>query len=162
MTIAKWGLALILGLFLIAFGLMKFTGAHIFQFIEANAAAKALPFAGLFHPLLNGLVGVAELGAGLLIVAPLFLSGPLGAEMANRLRVLGGLLGLGVIGGAIVFHLSPYLGVNTPGGFSAQSDGAPWTYADFTEERAPVLFIMAVVMAGVAAANLWVTLRKPA
>lgn len=154
-NIVRWGVALALGLFLIAFGAMKFSGAHIFQFIEANAAAQNLPLQGLFHPALNSVTGAAEILAGLLIILP-------------ATRMLGGLLGLGVIGGAIVFHISPYLGINTPGGFAEGSDGAPWTLAseaagsvvaDFppVSEYSPVLFIIALVMFAVALTNLALT-----
>lgn len=151
-NIVRWGVAIALGLFLIAFGVTKFTGAHIFQFIEANAAAKDLPLQGLFHPTLNMITGVAEILAGVLVLVP-------------ATRAVGGLLGLGVIGGAIVFHVSPYLGVSTPAGFAETADGAPWTLAaqasdtvaaDFppVAEYSPFLFILAVVMFLVALANL--------
>lgn len=146
MTIVKWGLALVLGLFLIAFGVTKFTGAHIFQFIEANAAANGLPFAGLFHPVLNTVVGVVEIIAGVLIIWP-------------ATRAFGAMLGSAVIAGAVAFHLSPYLGVNTPGGFSAISDGAPWTATDFTDDRSPILFGLAVVMLAVAVTT-WLLSRR--
>ena len=48
------------------------------------------------------LTGVAEVGTALLILLP-------------RTRLLGALAGLGVVTGAIVFHLSPWLGINVPG-----------------------------------------------
>ena len=48
------------------------------------------------------LTGVAELGTALLSLIP-------------RTRLLGALAGLGVLIGAIGFHLSPWLGINVPG-----------------------------------------------
>ena len=48
------------------------------------------------------LTGVAELGAGLLILMP-------------KTRKLGALAGLAIVTGAIGFHLSPWLGISIPG-----------------------------------------------
>ena len=48
------------------------------------------------------LTGVAEIVTALLILFP-------------RTRLLGALAGLGVLAGAIGFHLSPWLGINVPG-----------------------------------------------
>lgn len=132
-NITRWSLALVLGLFLIAFGVMKFTGAHIFQYIAFKSGID------LFHPLVNHVVGVSELIAGALLILP-------------RTRHFGAVLALGVIGGAIVFHLSPWLGVLTPGGFAAGA-AAPWDAADFSSDLSPALFIIAVVMFTIAAAN---------
>ena len=48
------------------------------------------------------LTGVAEIGTAILILIP-------------RTRLLGAFAGLGVLAGAIGFHLSPWLGINVPG-----------------------------------------------
>ncbi len=144
MKILGWIVASVLGVFLIAMGVMKFTGAHVFAYIEARAMAENLPFAAHFHPYVNDAVGVAEILAGVLIILP-------------TTRFWAGLLGLAVICGAIVFHLSPYLGVDTPTGF-AEGAVAPWELSDFTpsdpDEYSPFLFYIALVMAALALVNL--------
>ncbi|MGD2134409.1 MAG: hypothetical protein PVI23_16585 [Maricaulaceae bacterium] len=154
MGIVRWVVAIVLAVFLIGIGAMKFAGAHIFQFIEAKATANGLPLADLFYPQINYAVGGAEIIAGLLILLP-------------ATRMLGGLLGAGVITGAIAFHLSPlvgmdYLGVVTPTGF-ADGAAAPWELNDFVPadpaEYSPMLFIVAVVMFFVALANLALSRR---
>ncbi len=99
----------------------KFTGSpetvYIFEG-KLDPWAATLGFGGVFAP--GGLfsakiVGVFELIASVLLVA--------GAALSNRvLQVLGAALGLGVISGAIFFHLFTPLGiavVNTDG----SSDG---------------------------------------
>ncbi len=158
MAIVKWLLAIVTGGFLVAFGVMKFTTAHIFQFIEAKATLEGLPLADLFHPEVNAVVGGAEIAAGALILLGVLLS-------LDNIRRLGALLAVALIGGAVGFHLSPYLGINTPTGLSVNA-AAPWEIpADFTPaipaEYPPVLFYIAVVMGGVAVVNLLVTLATP-
>lgn len=150
MSIARWILALVLGGFLILFGALKLLGqAHIFQYIEASAAAAELPLSGqgIFYPILHYLTGIAEIVAGVMVIIP-------------ATRALGAFFGVGVIGGAIVFHMSPYLGINTPAGF-AEGAEAPWTLADFppASEHSPVLFIVACVMIAVAVLNLALSRR---
>jgi hypothetical protein len=100
----------------------KFTGSpetvYIFQ-VKLDPWAASLGFPGLFAP--GGIfsakvVGSAELVASVLLLAGAFFAG-------NRIvQVLGAALGLGVISGAIFFHLFTPLGiavVNTDG----SSDG---------------------------------------
>lgn len=100
----------------------KFTGSpetvYIFQG-KLDPWAASLGFPGVFAP--GGIfsakvVGTAELIASLLVLTGAFMAG-------NRLiQVLGAALGLGVISGAIFFHLFTSLGiavVNTDG----SSDG---------------------------------------
>ncbi len=53
----------------------------------------------LFEPLIRMATGAAELLAALLLVLP-------------KTRVFGALAAVGIIGGAIMFHLSPWLGIN--------------------------------------------------
>lgn len=149
MRALHWGLAIVLGLFLLGMGVMKFTGAHIFQFIEARAAAEGLPLAGYFYPLMNNLVGAAEIIAGALILIP-------------ATRFLGSVLGAGIIAGALAFHLSgyvglPYLGIATPTGL-AEGAAPPWDMSDFVPadpaQYSPMLFILALAMFAVALANI--------
>lgn len=151
----RWGAAIVLGVFLIGMGVTKFTGAHIFQFIEAQAAANDLPLQGLFYPLLNHVTGLSEIVAGALVLLP-------------ATRFFGALVGAGVIGGAIAFHLSgivglPYLGISTPTGF-AEGASAPWDLADFVPADptgySPALFIIALVMFGLALFNLYLARAK--
>ncbi len=158
MAIVKWLLAIVTGGFLAAFGVMKFTTAHIFQFIEAKATLEGLPLADFFHPEINAVVGGAEIAAGALILLGTLLS-------LDNLRRLGAFLAVVLVGGAVAFHLSPYLGTNTPTGLSANA-AAPWEIpSDFVPavpaEYSPVLFYIAAVMAGVAVVNLLVTLATP-
>lgn len=87
----------------------KFTNSpetqYIFGALEGWAAGLGFP--GLFAP--DGLfsqyvIGTAELVASLLLLASL-------APRLGWLRPLGALMGLGVISGAILFHLFTPLGV---------------------------------------------------
>lgn len=100
----------------------KFTDSPETQYIfgTLDAWAASLGFAGLFAP--NGpfsqyVVGSAELVASLLLLAGLF-TGRVPFQAA------GALLALGVISGAIFFHLFTPLGVqvvNTDGSLTADS-----------------------------------------
>ena len=102
----------------------KFAGApetqHIFGTLDAWAA-DTFGIAGLFNPggvFSAHVVGSAELAASALLLVGLLLKKPL-------LQLVGALLGLGVITGAIGFHLftplgvvieNPDLGVESDGG----------------------------------------------
>lgn len=88
----------------------KFAGApetvHIFSTLDAWAS-DTFGFAGLFNP--GGIfsayvIGSAELVASLLLLIGLFLKKPL-------VQLLGGLMGVGIMSGAITFHLFTPLGV---------------------------------------------------
>ncbi len=136
MTILKWILALAIGGFLIMMGVMKFTGdAHIFPFIEYKAAAAGLPLASLAYPLGNYLTGALELVAGVTVILPMT-------------RRLGSLLAVLPVLGAVIFHLSPALGIVTAEGYAdpkpveALAAGGPFSAADFTGET-NMLFMMA-------------------
>ena len=108
----------------IFFGVQKFGATNpIFSIIAERSGIS------LFEPVIRMLTGVAELGTALLILIP-------------RTRLLGALAGLGVLIGAIGFHLSPWLGINVPG-------------------IGHGLFITAVIML-VLTAVLFVRLRKEA
>ncbi|HOZ64503.1 MAG TPA: hypothetical protein PK497_08830 [Burkholderiaceae bacterium] len=117
-----WILSLFVAFVFIQSLFFKFTGSpetvYIFQG-KLDPWAASLGFPGVFAP--GGIfsakvVGTAELIASLLVLSGAFLAG-------NRMiQVLGAALGLGVISGAIFFHLFTPLGiavVNTDG----SSDG---------------------------------------
>lgn len=117
-----WILSLFVAFVFIQSLFFKFTGSpetvYIFQG-KLDPWAATLGFPGVFAP--GGIfsakvVGTAELIASLLVLSGAFLAG-------NRMiQVLGAALGLGVISGAIFFHLFTPLGiavVNTDG----SSDG---------------------------------------
>lgn len=148
MAIVRWVLAVGVGAFLIFFGVTKFTGgAHIFPYIEFKAAGLGVPFAELAYPWLNYAVGALELVAGLLVVLPMT-------------RKLGAFISILPFFGAVLFHLSPFLGVSTPVGYSdpmptdVLAAGGPFAAADFSMEMTTALFMMAVVGLLAAIVNL--------
>lgn len=117
--------AYILAAFLAFMGIQKFIGdVPIFQIIETNLANDWGLSLSFVEPGMKYFTGVAEL-----IAAALLLFGQ---------RFLGGLLSLGLIGGAVLAHLT-VLGVHTP------TTSAP------DAETSPVLFIMALVFLAVSA-----------
>jgi len=90
-------LSLIVAAGFIFFGVQKFGATNpIFAIIAERSGIS------LFEPVIRMLTGVAEIGTAVLILIP-------------RTRLLGALAGLGVLIGAIGFHLSPWLGINVPG-----------------------------------------------
>lgn len=104
--------AALLAAFLVMMGIQKFGADNIiFATIAKNSGID------LFEPAIRMAVGASELAAALLLIIP-------------KTRLIGALGSLGIIGGAIGFHLSPWLGINV-----AMSPGAP---------PSPVLFMMAV------------------
>ncbi|MEM7005089.1 MAG: hypothetical protein AAF498_04355 [Pseudomonadota bacterium] len=152
MNIAKWILSLTVGGLLILFGITKFTGgAHIFPLIELKATAIGFPMADLFFPLVNYLVGGLEVAAGVLVILP-----------ATR-RAFGALLAVVPFFGAVLFHLSPLLGVVTPNGYAEGADGLSealasgtgFETAHFTADAGPALFIIASLLLVLSAANAY-------
>ena len=103
--------AILLAAFLAMMGMQKFGAENI---IFATIAERS--GIGLFEPLIRTLTGAAELGAAVLLLIP-------------RTRLFGALGAVAIIGGAIMFHLSPWLGINV-----AMAPG---------EEPGPMLFMMA-------------------
>lgn len=113
----------------------KFTGhetpQHIFETLRDWSGI------GLFYPAGPWIIGLAELtAAGLVLGVPLlaFLTTRKPGHAALG-QTLGGLLALGVMSGAIVFHLFTPLGIETP---TAWENGQP-------AEWSPALFIAACI-----------------
>ena len=91
------GLSVVVAAGFVFFGAQKFGASNpIFSIIAERSGIS------LFEPVIRMLTGVAEIGTAILILMP-------------RTRLLGALGGLGVLAGAIGFHLSPWLGINVPG-----------------------------------------------
>jgi len=114
-----------LGLFLISSGIAKFTGGHVFQYIEHRSGLD------VFYPYVNHATGVAEVLVGLLLLVP-------------ATRLVGALGAAGILVGAIGFHLSPWLGISMPTG-TVDGAAAPWTDADFVDGTTSVTFLLAIV-----------------
>ncbi len=90
-------LALFVAVGFLFFGVQKFGPTNpIFSVIAEKSGIS------LFEPVIRMLTGVAEIVTAILILVP-------------RTRLLGALAGLGVLAGAIGFHLSPWLGISVPG-----------------------------------------------
>ena len=149
MAALKWILALAVGGFLLMMGATKLTGgAHIFPYIEYKATALGLPMADLAYPLGNLATGGLEILAGLLVILPMT-------------RKLGAMLSVLPFLGAVVFHLSPALGVVTPESFAdpkpveVLAAGGPFLAEHFAGET-NMLFMMALGGLLLAIANLFV------
>ena len=113
----KWGIVLLLSFFSIFMGVQKIGSKNV---IFATIAAKS--GIGLIEPTARIFVCVAELFAAVLLLIP-------------AARFFGALLRLGILFGAIGFHLSPWLGIFVP----LEPGGDP----------APMLFMMAIFFAGI-------------
>jgi len=102
MTAIRWILALILAgmfLFMASFKFMpEITGEAnpVFPLIAKNTGIA------LIEPYMRWLTGVMEVLAALLLIMP-------------RTRMLGGLLALCIMVGALGSHLTPVLGIDVPG-----------------------------------------------
>jgi hypothetical protein len=107
------------------------TPQHIFETLRDWSGID------LFYPAGPWIIGLAELTAALLVLGFPFLvmlttRKPGHAALSQS---LGGLLAMGVMSGAIVFHLFTPLGIETP---TAWADGQP-------TEWSPALFIAACI-----------------
>tara|TARA_R110002072_G_scaffold109038_2_gene236024 strand:- start:541 stop:972 length:432 start_codon:yes stop_codon:yes gene_type:complete len=133
------GLAVLVATFLVFMGLQKFGAANpVFAYLAATSGIE------LFEPVIRLIVGVSELAAAALILLGIFTS---------RLRGVGALLSAGVTGGALGFHLSPWLGINAPVAFAA---GGGYEFS-------PMLFLMAVPFFALSLLLVWLdrdALRK--
>ncbi len=102
-------LAVIPALIFIQSLFFKFTGSpdsqQIFGLIEYSFALWGLPGLFIGGPFQAPVVGVVELIAALLLLAGI---------AVPRLQAIGALLGLGVLSGALFFHLFTALGVAVP------------------------------------------------
>lgn len=90
-------LALIVAAGFLFFGAQKFGASNPIFLIIAERSGISL-----FEPAIRMMTGIAEIVTAILILVP-------------KTRTLGALAGLAVLGGAIGFHLSPWLGINVPG-----------------------------------------------
>ena len=123
MKTIKLAMALFLGVFFIFMGVQKFGSENVIFSIIAERSGI-----DLFEPVVRILVGIGELTAAAFLVLP-------------ATRFLGALLGLGILFGAVGFHLSPWLGILVP----MEAGGQP----------SPMLFLMAVFFTGVDLAVLY-------
>jgi len=91
-------LSIILAAGFVFFGVSKFieNPNTVFSLIAERSGID------LFEPVIRMATGVAELGTAALLLMP-------------KTRKLGVLAAIGVLIGAIGFHLSPWLGINVPG-----------------------------------------------
>lgn len=99
MNILRWVFAVLLAAFFAYMGSFKFIFSEpnlVFSTIAQNSGI------GLFEPVVRVATGVAEFLVALLLLIP-------------RTRLMGALLALAVLIGAIGFHLSPWLGIVVPG-----------------------------------------------
>ena len=116
-------LALVLAAAMLVMGAQKF-GAHNYIF-EVIAQRSSLT---LFEPPIRFFTGALEILAGLLMILP-------------STRGAGALLATGAVGGALLFHLSPWLGTSV-----AMSADVEASYR---------LFMMALVFLAIALINLY-------
>ncbi|PHS22860.1 MAG: hypothetical protein COA85_10630 [Robiginitomaculum sp.] len=128
MSIFRWVLAIILAVFFIFMGTQKLIApSPVFQYMAVHSGIS------LFEPGVRMATGLAEISAAILIILP-------------RMRVYGALLALAVLGGALTFHLSPWLGINAPVAFSAACQAAQ--HCDYASDssyvKSPMLFAMAL------------------
>lgn len=124
--------AFVLPFVLVGAGVMKFTTGHAFQYLEFQTGID------LLHPFANNLVGVVEISAGVLL-------------RFRRTRKAGSVGALAIATGAVLAHLSPWLGIAPPTGL-IDGASAPWTAADFTTETSASLFVTALVTLALAIA----------
>ena len=115
-------------------GAMVFMGAqkfgadnYIFQQIAQNSGIA------FFEPMVRMFTGVLEVLAGLMMLHP-------------RARGAGAIFASGIVAGAVVFHLSPWLGTKV-----AVAAGGEPSYS---------LFIMAIVFLVLALVNLYLNWAK--
>ena len=130
----SWAAALYITIIFLDSLRFKFTGhptpEHIFTTLREWSGI------GLFYPAGPWAIGLAELASSLLVlVLPAIFWLRKQPRNLARSQFLGALIGLGVMSGAIVFHLFTPLGIDTPTEWNA--DGT----AILAE--GPLLFIMA-------------------
>jgi uncharacterized membrane protein YphA (DoxX/SURF4 family) len=127
----RTGLVLLLAVFMAFMGVQKFGAANpVFQYIAEQSGI------GLFEPVVRIAVGVAEIAAAILLLAGL---------ARPVLRQWGALLATAITGGALLFHLSPWLGTTAPVAFD---EAGGYVFS-------PMLFAMALPFGAVAVLVLW-------
>lgn len=139
LNIAVWLGALFISLIFLDSLRFKFTGhptpEHIFTTLRDWSGI------GLFFPAGPWIIGLAEALAALcLIFIPAFLLLTKKKAFARNVQMFGALIALGVMSGAIIFHVFTPLGLNTP---TEWTNGAPTA-------NSPALFISACVSWGCA------------
>ena len=146
-TVAIFAAALFISAIFLDSLRFKFTGhptpEHIFTTLRDWSGI------GLFYPAGPWIIGLAELAAALLlIVFPVLLlllkAGD--TKLLARSQALGALIALGVMSGAILFHLFTPLGINTPTEWAngeIVADG-PFLFISACISWAGALFILAV------------------
>lgn len=112
-TLIKGGLAIFISFVFIQSLFFKFSGApetqHIFGTLDAWAAGHGFPGLFLAPGIFNAyVIGSAELVASVLLLVGFF-------KNIRLLTGLGSLLGIGIMTGAISFHLFTPLGINVNG-----------------------------------------------
>lgn len=118
-----WGGALFISAIFLDSLRFKFTGhqtpRHIFETLKEWSGV------GLFYPAGPVVIGLAELvSAALLIAAPLFFAATGKSALAARSQLVGAVIAIGVMSGAIVFHLFTPLGIATPTDWSGDTPTA--------------------------------------
>lgn len=117
--------AILLAAFLLMMGAQKFGAENV---IFATIAEKS--GIALFEPMIRMATGIAEIGAALLLILP-------------RMRLLGALGAVAIIGGAIGFHLSPWLGIKV-----AMAPGAePTSMLFMTAAGSFILALVTLILA---------------
>lgn len=117
MKLVKWSTALLLSVFFIFMGVQKFGDENVIFATIVSQSGIAF-----FEPHVRVLVGLAEMIAAGLLILP-------------ATRYLGALLGVGLLFGAVGFHLSPWLGIFV----AMEPGGAP----------SPMLFMMALFFSAI-------------
>jgi len=137
MKYASWPIALFITAIFVDSLRFKFAGhptpQHIFTTLKDWSGI------GLFYPMGPWAVGLAELAASLFVlVFPAIFTLMKSPRNAARSQFFGALIALGVMSGAIIFHLFTPLGINTPTEWSA--DGQTIV------AEGPMLFMMACLI----------------
>ena len=134
LRVVPWAFALVISAIFLDSLRFKFTGhqtpEHIFTTLREWSGI------GLFFPTGPWIIGIAELIASILLVAaPLILLLVKRGRLADLSQAGGALIALGVMSGAIGFHLFTPLGIETP---------VEWA-GDVATATSPALFIAACV-----------------
>lgn len=127
-----WAAAIYISLIFLDSLRFKFTGhptpEHIFTTLRDWSGI------GLFYPAGPWIIGLGEAFASILILfLPAIFTLKKSPRNAARSQFLGALIAMGIMSGAIVFHLFTPLGINTP---------TEWANGDIAAEG-PLLFYMA-------------------